>query len=35
MFTTAAFTLVDMLVAVVGCCAIGWVSRMLYDDVTE
>tara|TARA_R100001244_G_scaffold118461_1_gene88194 strand:- start:334 stop:447 length:114 start_codon:yes stop_codon:yes gene_type:complete len=35
MFTTASFTLIDMLVAIVGFSLIGWVGRMVYDAYKE
>ena len=35
MFTTASFTLIDMLVALVGFGLIGWVGRMVYDAYKE
>ena len=31
MFTIGAFTLIDMLVAIVGFSLIGWWGRMAYD----
>ena len=35
MFTIGAFTLIDMLVALVGFIFIGWVGRMAYDEYRE
>ena len=35
MFTTASFTLIDMLVAIVGFSLMGWVGRMVYDAYKE
>tara|TARA_R100000687_G_C6360139_1_gene123031 strand:- start:261 stop:377 length:117 start_codon:yes stop_codon:yes gene_type:complete len=35
MFTIGAFTLIDMLVAIVGFSLIGWVGRMVYDAYKE
>lgn len=33
--TTNSFTMVDMLVAIVGFIFIGWVGRMVYDEYRE
>jgi len=35
MFKTASFTLFDLLFSTAGCCAIGWMGRILYDSYKE